>query len=183
MLVNTEANVTYPVAIIKVNGVKCRALLDTGSGSSYISESFIDLLKINPIRKENKTIETLTNSTTKKHKIYDLKVEKLDENFSFQTEQNKFEREVLITLPNPKYNEMIDTHDHLNSIKMNESNTKPELSIHAILGASDYVKIEMQICPRVGKINEPIAEQTKMGWVIMSAGRESDLVHYIQEHQ
>ena len=54
MLVTTKANKTYPVAIIKVNGVKCRALLDTGSGSSYISESFIDLLKINPVRKEQK---------------------------------------------------------------------------------------------------------------------------------
>ena len=175
MLVATEANVTYPVAIIKVNGVKCRALLDTGSGSSYISESFIDL-KINPVRKEYKTIETLTNSTTKKLKIYNLKVENLDENFSFQTELNKLEREVLITLPNPKYNEMIETYDHLKGIKMNERDTKPELPIHVILGASDYVKIKMQKCPRVGKINEPIAEQTKMGWVIMSPGEESDLV-------
>ena len=64
MLVTTKANVTYPVAIIKVNDVKFRALLDTGSGSLYISESFIDLLRINPVRKEYKTIETLTNSTT-----------------------------------------------------------------------------------------------------------------------
>ena len=46
MLVTTEANVTYPVAIIKINGVKYRALLDTGSGSSSMSESFIDRLKI-----------------------------------------------------------------------------------------------------------------------------------------
>ena len=84
MLVTTETNVTYPVVIIKVNGVKCRALLDTGSGSSYISESFIDLLKINPVRKEYKTIETLTNSTTKKLKIYNLKVENLDENLVFE---------------------------------------------------------------------------------------------------
>ena len=68
MLVTTETNVTYPVAIIKVNGVKCRALLDTGPGSSYISESFIDLLKINSVRREYKTLETLTNSTTKKVK-------------------------------------------------------------------------------------------------------------------
>ena len=66
MLVATETNVTYPVAIIKVNGVKCRALLDTGSDDLYISESFIDLLKINPVGKDYKTIETLTNSTTKK---------------------------------------------------------------------------------------------------------------------
>ena len=36
MLVPAKANVTYPVAIIKVNGVKLRALLETVSGSSYI---------------------------------------------------------------------------------------------------------------------------------------------------
>ena len=77
MLVTSRANVTFQVEIIKVNGVKCRALLGTGSGSSYISESFIDLLKINPVRKEYKAIETLTNSTTKKLKIYKLKVKNL----------------------------------------------------------------------------------------------------------
>ena len=49
-------------------------------------------------------METLTNSTTKKLKIYNLKVENLDEDFSFRTELNNLEREVLITLPNPKYN-------------------------------------------------------------------------------
>ena len=78
---------------------------------------------------------------------------------------------------------MIEAYDHLKGIKMNERDTKPELSIYVILGVNDYVRIKMQKYPRVGKINEPIAEQTKMGWVIMSAGRESDLVHYIQEHQ
>ena len=82
MLVTTENSLTYPVAIIKVNGVKCRALLETSSGSSYISKSFIDLLKI-------KIIETLTNSTNKELKIHNVKVKNLDENFSFQTELNK----------------------------------------------------------------------------------------------
>ena len=177
MLVTTKTNETYLVAIIiKVNGVKCRALLDTGSGSSYISESFIDLLKINPVRKEHKTTEILTNSTTKKFKIYNLKVENLDENFSFRTELNKLEREVLITLPNSKYNKVIETSDQLKGIQMNKRDTKPELLIHFILKARDYVKIKMQKCPRVGKMNEPIAEQTKMGWVIMSPDGESDLV-------
>ena len=71
---------------------------------------------------------------------------------------------------------MIETYDHLKGIKMNERDAKTELPVHVILGASDYVKIKMQKCPRVGKINEPIAEQTKMGWVIMSPGEESDLV-------
>ena len=71
---------------------------------------------------------------------------------------------------------MIETYDHLQGIKMNERDTKSELAIHAILGASDYVKMKMQKCPRVGKIDEPIAEQAKMGWVIMSPGTETDLV-------
>ena len=62
---------------------------------------------------------------------------------------------------------------------MNERDTKPELPKHVTLGASDYVKIKMQKCLRVGKMNEPIAEQTKKGWVIMSLGRESDLVSSI----
>ena len=34
----------------------------------------------------------------------------------------------------------------------------------------------MQKCRRVGKINEPIAGQSKISWAIMSPGRESDLV-------
>ena len=57
MLESTESSVIYPVAVIKVKGIKYRALLDTVSGSSYASEAIIDLLRINPIRKENNTIE------------------------------------------------------------------------------------------------------------------------------
>ena len=48
------------------NGIKCCVLLDIDSGSSCTSEAIIVLVKINPIRKEYKTIETLTNSTPEK---------------------------------------------------------------------------------------------------------------------
>ena len=57
LLTSTKNNVIYPVAIVKVNAVKCRALLDTVSGSSYASEGLLDYLKMNPTRKEIKTIE------------------------------------------------------------------------------------------------------------------------------
>ena len=41
--------VIYPVVVVDVNGVKCRALLDTGVGSSYASSAILDHLGIRPI--------------------------------------------------------------------------------------------------------------------------------------
>ena len=54
MLASTESSAIYSVAITKVNGIKCYALLDKISASSYALEAIIDLLKINSVRKENK---------------------------------------------------------------------------------------------------------------------------------
>ena len=79
LLTTTENNVIYPVATVKINGVKCRALLDTGFASSYASEDPLDYLKINPTRKEIKTIETLTNLTNKKLKIYSVKIQDVND--------------------------------------------------------------------------------------------------------
>ena len=62
-------------------------------------------------------------------------------------------------------------------------NLNSQLPIHVILGVSNYVKMKIQMSLRVSKMNEPIPKQTKMGWVTMSLGRESDLVYYTQEHQ
>ncbi len=44
-----EQGVVYPVVVVEVNGIKCRALLDTDAGSSYISGKLIELLKIKPV--------------------------------------------------------------------------------------------------------------------------------------
>ena len=35
-------HVTYPVVIVEVQGIKCRALLDTGAGSSYVFAALLD---------------------------------------------------------------------------------------------------------------------------------------------
>ena len=59
---------------------------------------------------------------------------------------------------------------------MNDTDEKEQLPVHIILGASDFAKIKMEKSPQVGKIGEPFAELTKMGQVMMSPGRESDVV-------
>ena len=47
------------------------------------------------------------------------------------------------------------------------------LPIHIILDAGEYTKNKMACYQRVGKIVEPVAEQTKFGWTIMNSGGES----------
>ena len=59
---------------------------------------------------------------------------------------------------------------------MHDTNTKYLLPIYIILGASDFAKTKMGAYAWVGNISEPFAEQTKMSWVIMSPGREIDIV-------
>ena len=176
LLTTTKNNDIYPVPIVKVNGVKCRALLDTSSGSFYASEGLLDYLEINPTRKEIKTIESLTNLATKKLKIYSIKMQDVNEKYSFNTELNKLEREVWLTLPNMKYSKILKNYPHLTEVHMNDTDEKEQLPVHIILGASDFVKIKMEKSPWVGKIGEPFGELTKMGFVMMSPGRESDLV-------
>ena len=61
----------------------------------------------------------------------------------------------------------------------NDTDKKEQLPVHIIVGASDFAKINMVESPRIGKIGEPFAELTKIGWVMMSPGRESDVVSLI----
>ena len=136
-------------------------------------------MKTNPTRKEIKTIETLTNLTTKKLEIYSVKMQDGNEKFSLNTELNKLERKVLLTLPNPKYSKILKKYPHSKEVHMNDTDEKEQLAVHIILEASDFAKIKMEKSPRVQKIGEPFAEVTKMGWVMMSPGREK----YIRKPQ
>ena len=58
---------------------------------------------------------------------------------------------------------------------MNDTDTKAELPIHLISGTSEYIRIKVQEMPRVGQPGEPIAELTRLGWVLMSRGKEVEL--------
>ena len=54
-------------------------------------------------------------------------------------------------------------------------NTKKELPVHVILRAGDYTKIKTQERARIGQPGEPIAELTKLGWVVISPGQETSV--------
>ena len=67
-----EGPVAYPVAVVKVDGILWRALLDTGVGSSYASSTLLEELNITPARKEMKTIEMMLHTTTKKVEVFKI---------------------------------------------------------------------------------------------------------------
>ena len=171
----TENLVIHPVVVVKATNIMCQALLDTGAGSSYTSAALLDRLKLKPTKKETKNIDMMMTSTTWKLEIYDAEISELSEKFKIYSTVYKKENNMLLSLPNPKYQEIINQYKHLTDINMNINDRKSELSIHIILRASKYARIKAPEIPRVGSPGEPVAELTHFGWVIMSPENEIDI--------
>ena len=150
LLTTNTILVAYPVLVIEVEGVKYRASIDTGPGSSYASSKLINKINKKPIRRETKRIETLMHSVVKKTEIYQFEIGDINQEFKIGIEINKLEKEVLLELPNPNYPEIQKSYNHLKDIIINDTVTKKKLPVHVILGAGDYTKIKTQERARVG---------------------------------
>ena len=155
--------VVYPIVTAEVNGIKCRALLDTGAGSSYASSTLLDRLQLRPIRQEFKRIEMMFGTSNKAINIYGLQIRSLDGKFSLQAEVNKVDHKELLTLENPKCTEMVEQFSYLRGVTIQDDSEKPMLPIHLILGTNEYAKIKTGTRPRIGRPGEPVAEYTMLG--------------------
>ena len=85
MLTTGEGAVIYPVVVVMVDGIKCRALLDTGAGSSYASAALVKRLGKQPSRTELKRIDMLMCSTTQKIEQYEAKISSVRGKFEMTT--------------------------------------------------------------------------------------------------
>ena len=61
-------------------------------------------------------------SSTKSITVYSVEIWDTDHEFKFQTEINKLEESVLLQLPNPEYQNLQNSYQHL--IKMNDDDKK-----------------------------------------------------------
>ena len=91
MLSSTHTNkrntsVTYPVVIISVDDIKCRALLDTGAASSYISSTIVCKLNKHPVRRDTKKIEMMLYATNSRLSFYNVTIKNLEDEFKLTTE-------------------------------------------------------------------------------------------------
>ena len=171
----SNTSVVYPVVVVDVSGVKCCALIDTGVGSSYTSSTLLDKIKAKPQKNEMRLVEMMFGTSTNLFGIYDLKISDASGKFHIETDATCIERHELLALDNPKYNEIIPNYEHLRGVIMQDTDIKERLPVHLILGAGDYSKMNTSSKPRVGTPGEPVAELTKLGWTIMSPGKEVDL--------
>ena len=139
-----------------MNGVKCRALIDTGAGSSYASSKLLDTIKAQPKKKEIRRVEMLFGTSTKLVGIYNLRLNDISN--KFHIEVTRVERSDLLTLDNPKYKEIIANYSHLDGIIMQDEDEIERLPVQLILGAGDYSKIKTASKPRIGSPGEPVAD-------------------------
>ena len=123
------------MVVVIVDGIKCRTLLDTGAGSSYVSAALVERLNDGSM---------MLCSTIQKVRSYPVKVASVDGKFEMTTKVNKVDKGVLLTVSNPHYEELISKYPHLEGVVMEDSDKKSELSIHLVLGASEYSRIKTE---------------------------------------
>ena len=90
------------------------------------------------------------------------------------TRLSKIDKGELLLVNNPQYGDLIKRYQHLNPVRMIDTDTKSQLPVHVILGSGDYARIKIPTKPIIGRDGEPVAEKTKFGWTILSPGVEFD---------
>ena len=163
-----------PVLTVKVDGITCRALIDTGAGSSYASAKLLDILKKKPSETKTKRVDMLISSKVTKLEVFDTVVESLDGSYQMSVKLTKVNKAELLSIDNPKYGQLIKKYPHLQGVTIADRDTKEQLPIHVVLGSGEYARVKSETKPQIGQDGEPVAEKTKLGWFIMSPGSEFD---------
>ena len=152
LIASSSESVIYPVVVVRVKGVRCRATLDTAAGSSYISSAMVRHLGMKPSRTEERCIEMLMANTVKTFNIYKLEISDDNGTFTLETEITQVDRDVIMTIPNPQYQDVLKKYNHLKRVKIIDKDTKKELPMQISLGASDYSRIKTSTGTRVGNL-------------------------------
>ena len=172
---DVEDKVCHPVVIVKVNGVKCRALLDTGSTNSYVSSFLVNLLNVKSAGTVRRTVKTIVGLVTRRVQTYNVEISDTSGKCVLPTCVDKVNCEELLSLDNPNYPEILKKYSYLRGVHMEETATKDKLPVHVVLGVNEYTKIKMAGYQRAGNMGEPVAEKTRFGWTIMTTGAEVDI--------
>ena len=160
------------MVLIEVDGIRTHALLDTGSGSSYASTTLINALKKKPKEEKTTRIEMMLTSSTTGVEIYSANLKSRDSKFDMNVELSKVDKGELLTVKNPEYTKLLERFSYLMGAKRNDPDSRSQIPINVVLGASDYAMIKTTTSQRVWLPGQPIAERTLLGWTVMFPGSE-----------
>ena len=169
-----DGPVVYPVVVVEVAGIKCRALLDSGAGSSYASAALLDRIRAKPHHSGLRKIEMMLGATSRVMEVYRIKLNSVKGNYEIEAEVTKVEKPCLMLIDNPRYKKLVEKYPHLKGVTMDDNDERPRLPVHLILGNSECPRISTTEPQRVGGEWDPVANYTKLGWTITSPGKEVD---------
>jgi hypothetical protein len=110
LLTATESSdipLAYPVVVVNVEGVKCRALLDTGAGSSYASAALLNRLTNRKRHIEIRRVEMMLGAVTREMELSTVNVEALDGKFKLNVSVTKVDKSELLNVDNTHYQQLI----------------------------------------------------------------------------
>ena len=166
--------VIHPMVLVDVDGIRCRAILNTAASTSYASSSLINALEKKMLRKEAREIEMMLGTKKTVLEVYAAELKSIDGDFSMTTEITKLDKPVVTEAPNPDLVGIIGKYAHLKGVNIADVSKKEQLPIHLVLGAGDYNAVKLEEPQRVGKPGEPTAENTRFGWTLMAPGKGED---------
>lgn len=89
----------------------------------------VDKLNKQPTHVECKQIEMIVCSTVQRVQSYKVDISSVDGKYEMTTQVNKVDKGVLFTVPNPKYEDLINKYHHLQGLAMDDNDKKSELLI------------------------------------------------------
>lgn len=125
MTTKNGSECVFPVVVVKVNGVKCRALIDSGAGSSYASAKLIETLGLRPTETKTSRIDMLMTSQLTRLEIYKVKIQSVGSDYELETNLTKINKGELLFVDNPQYANLFEKYEHLRQVKMHEIPSNP----------------------------------------------------------
>ena len=114
----------------------------------------------------------MLETTTREVELSQIEISATDGTFSLGVEVTKVNKGELLSLENPRYQQLIHANLHLTGVAIDDLDNKDKLPVHIILGASEYAKITTETAPKIGQPGQPVAELTRFGWTIILPGKE-----------
>lgn len=152
------------VIVNSANGEKVllRALIDQGSQSAFVTESVVQLLKLQK-KKNICNVETLSLTTDSHNYVTFLHIQpRFKSEFSLMSEAI-----VVQKIPSPKIDlDMTECeYKHLKNLQLADPSYMKSGKYDILLGAAEHAQIILSKVVK-GEKHEPVAQNTELGWII-----------------